>query len=232
MVGEGFRFGFKAKGDTQMLAELCDKHGLSLIVAPLLGTEAQPQSTASSSRVRPGCRQAQAACSKRWADPPAVAWCMCRSGPPWEPGTWSWCRHSWTAPTRSWPMQPAACFLKGLAGLSGANLLAGCMRCVLTLCAWCRLSLTHLQNQPPLSGAYEAQVHCRQPGAHPPHQGVTLCLLWAQAPSCGAGHADRMTTGRVTLADLTVTCDLPSEWQHTGGESMHIELDLLRRLSE
>ena len=50
-VGEGFRFGYKATGTTSILAELCKQHGLSLVVAPLLGSAADPSISVSSSKV-------------------------------------------------------------------------------------------------------------------------------------------------------------------------------------
>lgn len=48
VVGEGFRFGYKAQGDTAMLTQLCRQHDLGLIVAPLLGSSADSGSASSS----------------------------------------------------------------------------------------------------------------------------------------------------------------------------------------
>ena len=50
VVGEGFRFGYRAKGDTAQLAELCRQYGLRLTIAPLLGSAADRQSSVSSSK--------------------------------------------------------------------------------------------------------------------------------------------------------------------------------------
>ena len=36
MVGEGFRFGYKAKGDTQMLQELCAAQGVKVSIVSLV----------------------------------------------------------------------------------------------------------------------------------------------------------------------------------------------------
>lgn len=50
VVGEGYRFGYKAQGDTDMLAALCDKHRLKLHVATLLASSTEPESSVSSSK--------------------------------------------------------------------------------------------------------------------------------------------------------------------------------------
>ena len=50
VVGEGYRFGYKAQGDTQMMAALCAKHQLKLHVAALLTSSPGPGGSVSSSK--------------------------------------------------------------------------------------------------------------------------------------------------------------------------------------
>jgi FAD synthase len=50
VVGEGYRFGYKAAGDTAVLKELGSVYGVNVEVVPLLGSG--PEGQVSSSRVR------------------------------------------------------------------------------------------------------------------------------------------------------------------------------------
>ena len=64
VVGEGFRFGYRAKGDTAVLSQLCTERGLSLAVVPLLSSAADPASSVSSSKVCSSCVRVTAAVAK------------------------------------------------------------------------------------------------------------------------------------------------------------------------
>ena len=50
VVGEGYRFGYKAQGDTRMMAALCAKHQLKLHVAALVASSPGPGESVSSSK--------------------------------------------------------------------------------------------------------------------------------------------------------------------------------------
>ena len=63
VVGEGYRFGYKAQGDTDMLAALCEKHHLKLHVATLLASSSEPETSVSSSKACPACRECQIRCT-------------------------------------------------------------------------------------------------------------------------------------------------------------------------
>ena len=63
VVGEGYRFGYKAQGDTDMLAALCDKHRLKLHVATLLASSTEPGSSVSSSKACPALCKAFMCCT-------------------------------------------------------------------------------------------------------------------------------------------------------------------------
>ena len=53
VVGEGYRFGYKAQGDTDTLKALCAKHGLEVQVAALLTSSAGSADSVSSSKALP-----------------------------------------------------------------------------------------------------------------------------------------------------------------------------------